>query len=201
MPFINLTPPTQHTTICYNVRAAYPHVGVSYVTLLLAQQFSAQQKKVLVFDNLLGLKNLNLKNPNASSIENVLVGKYPLSELIFTHQNFDVICGVANTNLNALSFVGKQHIQSQLQILSQNYDVLICDVPPIIEEPLFASAQSLWVVSMSKRVILATLKYAESTPQLILNKTTDNDSLQNLTLMLRQTDPEAKIFQTVPLKK
>ena len=74
MPF--LTPPidTLKKTQFYVLRSIAPHLGVSFTLQKMAQTFIKQNKKVLIFDTLLGLKNFPLVNKNQDKISAVLAG-------------------------------------------------------------------------------------------------------------------------------
>ena len=200
MPFINVQKPETHETLCYNLCAAQPHVGVSFVALWLAAQYVKQGKRVLIFDTMLGLENIPIKNKNAKALERVLQGNDPLTNVIFTHQNIDLISGISVLNLNALSPLAQGNIRLQLQQLAPNYDVVICDTPAAVEHP-FLDAPCIWVTPLNRNTILKTLRWAGAHPTLILNKVPNDSELQSAVLFIRQTAPETKIQHAVPVKK
>ncbi|MBQ4472440.1 MAG: hypothetical protein II942_04280 [Alphaproteobacteria bacterium] len=200
MPFINVQKPQTHKTLCYNLCAAQPHVGVSFVALWLAAQYVKENKHVLIFDTMLGLGNIPVKNKNAKSLEQVLQGTAPLTNIIFTYQDIDIISGSALLNLNALSPLAQGNIKHQLTQLIPNYDVVICDTPAAVEHP-FLDAPSIWVTTPDQSAILKTLRRAGDHPTLILNKVQNDSELQAAVLFIHQIVPETKIQQAISVKK
>ena len=103
MPFLfSKTDPISSTTF-YLIRSAISHVGASTLAQKKAFQLAQQGRKVLLFDALLGLKNIPIPNKNSKKILDFFKGLVPLTELIVHYKGIDVIAGSSSQNLNACS--------------------------------------------------------------------------------------------------
>ena len=194
MPF--LTPPidTLKKTQFYVLRSIAPHLGVSFTLQKMAQTFIKQNKKVLIFDTLLGLKNFPLVNKNQDKIPTVLAGILPLSELIVKEKGVDVITGCANQNLTALTTYQQQYLKESLKQLATNYDIVLIDMPCQVTLPTWAElGENMWVVSADKEIICNTLASSQPNPHLILNLQKDMDTLNQVYAFIKILSPACQI--------
>ena len=194
MPF--LTPPidTPKKTQFYVLRSIAPHLGVSFTLQKMAQTFVKQNKKVLIFDTLLGLKNFPLVNKNQDKIPTVLAGILPLSELIVKEKGVDVITGCSNQNLTALTTYQQQYLKESLKQLATNYDIVLIDMPCQVSLPTWAElGENMWIVSADKEIICNTLAASQPNPHLILNLQKDMDTLNQVYAFIKILSPACQI--------
>lgn len=194
MPF--LTPPIDppKKTQFYVLRSIAPHLGVSFTLQKMAQTFIKQNKKVLIFDALLGLKNFPLVNKNQDKIPTVLAGILPLSELIVKEKGVDVITGCSNQNLTALTTYQQQYLKESLKQLATNYDIVLIDMPCQVSLPTWAElGENMWIVSADKEIICNTLAASQPNPHLILNLQKDMDTLNQVYAFIKILSPACQI--------
>lgn len=196
MPFIASISEKKHQPLFYVIRGASAHANISSVAINLATQFVQSGKKVLLFDALLGLKNINIPNKNRKKIPAVLQGQLPLTELITPYNNIDVITGCAQTNLNALSLINQNRIKNDLLLLAQCYDVILIDVSPHLITSIFNElGETIWVTQPTRDDILRTLKKIPTTqaPHLFLNIADSASEFNQLYLFIKTLSPHCKI--------
>lgn len=201
MPFIVPETVPHHLTDFYLIRAMEPHVGLSFITLKKAFDLQKKSKKILIFDTLLGLKNLPIKGADAEKILSVLQGKLPLTELIQSHQELDIISGQSSLNFMALDSFARQNLYQQLQQLATNYDAVLLDCPACIDEiPPFKEAQTLWVSPPYQASLLKILSAVDltQTVHLILNCPNKQSDPAQVLLFLKQFYPMAQVQQLIP---
>lgn len=196
MPFLVPTSEPPKEPKFYIFRSAAPRLGVSFMVQKMAQSFLSQNKKVLIFDALLGLKNFPATNKNAKKIPLVLQGIAPLTEIITQDKGLDVITGIANQTLTALDTPQQHYIKMCLRQLSKNYDVVLIDMPFHVTDPIWQDlGENLWVVSPEKRIILNTLSACQtwSQPHLLLNTQNKDFSLNQLYPFIKMLKPDCQI--------
>ncbi len=195
MPFLVPTIENKKKTTFYIVRGIAPHLGVSFVVKEMAKSFFQQNKKVLVFDTLLGLKNIPLSNKNQKKITLVCDGTLPLNELIIHEQGIDYITGVSDQNLTALSALQQQFIKANLKQLANNYDIVLIDLPCQVISPIWADmGENLWIVSTNKEMIYKTLATApQQNPHLIFNKRENTAQLNQIYAFAKILRPSCQI--------
>ena len=195
MPFITPQSSLPDSTIFYQIRSVTSHLGTSTLIQKKALQLVHQQKKVLIIDALLGLKNIPINNKNDAKLSDFFKGLIPLSDLIISYKGADVITGIAHQNINALPAWQRKKLQQDLQLLALNYDVVLIDMPYHITHPLFEDlGQTYWVVSLDKKILLDTLKAAHtSEPYLILNEKTSAVQFNDFILFLKLLAPKCHL--------
>ena len=158
MPFLTTSSPTFCPTKFYIVHEASPHLGTNILIQKMAAVFFKQKKKVLIFDALLGLKNMPINNKNQSKIPAVFKRQLPISELITHEKGIDIISGVSCQNFTALTSCQQQYIKASLQQLAHNYDIVLINVPFQITDSIWDDmGENLWVISEKKEIIRKTL--------------------------------------------
>lgn len=179
----------------YIVRGIAPHLGVTFIVQKMALSFLKQNKKVLIFDSLLGLKNIPSSNKNSAKISLVLNGKAPLSDLIIHDKGLDVISGRANQNLTAISPLQQQQIKESLKQLAKNYDIVLIDMPFQSLDSTWADlGENLWVVSADKEIICNTLTATKNQPpQLVLNLRENQANLNQIYAFIKILCPDCQI--------
>lgn len=196
MPFLVPTIDELKVPKFYIFRAAAPHLGVSSAIKKMAQSFLRQNKKVLIFDALLGLKNFPISNKKQKRIPFVLNGAAPLSELIMQENGIDIIAGVADYNLTALEPSQQQYIKMCLKQLAKNYDTILIDMPFHTLDSIWEDmGENLWIISANKDVIISTLQACQNqpTPHLILSRQNDDFPLNQLYIFTKILCPNAQI--------
>ena len=196
MPFIHpLSVYTPSTTFIL-LKGVTQHLGVSSIARHLAETYTQQNHKVLIFDALLGLKNYPIKNSNTSKITAVLNGLAPLSDLIVHDKGIDVIAGSSQQNLNAIDPTGQQKIKSDLMKLALNYQVVIIDHPASIIHSLFEEFDNvIYVSTPDPKTLLKTLQMAakEKAPKLILNNIENDEDRNQAHLFVKNVLPKCQI--------
>lgn len=198
MPFIHSLPDNPPTTTFFLLRGATQHVGGSYVTHHLAETFIQQNKKVLIFDALLGLKNYPAKNQNTTKLVSVLQGANPLSDLITTDREIDIIAGCAQQNLNALSLTAQQKIKSELLKLAQNYQIVIIDCPASVTDSPFQDFDNvIYVSTPDQQTLLMTLQQIakQKEQKIILNRVKNDSEYNQAYLFIKNLLPKCKIIK------
>ncbi len=197
MPFIT---PVQNPNTSQKIYVLSGEKGtkaLAETTFHFAKHFLESQKKVLVFDALLGLKNLPIHLNNAEKIANVLAGVLPLTELIQNENGVDIIAGESTTNLNALSSAAQRKIKADLLLLSKAYDVLIICCPAQVLSPVFKEGMPIyWVSAPDKESLLKTLRLAGKNPpiRLILSPQQSTQNPAFTPLFIKSLCPQAEII-------
>jgi len=196
MPFLVPITDELHTPKFYVFRAVSPRLGVSFATKTMAQCFLKQNKKVLIFDALLGLKNFPIFNKNSKKIPSVLTGQAPLTDLLIQENGIDIIAGIGNQNLTALPPAQQQYIKMCLLQLAKNYDIVIIDMPFHVSEPIWEDlGENLWVISANRNIIVDTLEASKNQPQphLVLNHQSKDLPLNQLYVFTKSLCPNCQI--------
>ena len=196
MPFLVPTTNETKTPKFYIVRGAAPHLGISFTVKKMAQSFLKQNKKVLVFDALLGLKNFPVNNKNAKKIPQVLQKKLALTEIITKECGFDILAGSADQNLTTLSLSEQQYLKLCLVQLAKNYDVILIDMPFQVLTPIWEDlGENLWIISSDKNVIINTLMAGQKKQplHLIVNQQKAACPLNQLYIFVKSLCPECQI--------
>lgn len=198
MPFIQPHHLDTPKTAFFLLKGVTSHVGISDTAHRLAETFTKRDKKVLIFDALLGLENYPTKSQNSDKIQSVLKGLSPLSDIITTDKKIDIIAGTSTQNLNALPPITQQKIKSDLMLLSHNYDAVIIDCPATIVQPLFTNMEhTLWVTTTDLDTLLKTLRTAsqETNPQIVLNNIKNDMERNKAHLFIKDLLPECQIIE------
>ena len=199
MPFIQAPKIKQQKTLFYTLTAATAHVGVSFATQKWAEKFTQQNKRVLIFDALLGLQNFPQNNPNQEQIPDVLQGLAPLTNLIISSkQGWDVITGLANQNLQAQSIATQERIKNDLYQLATTYDIVLIDCPAAVTASIFQNLGThIWVSTPQQQILLKTLRLMalETAPLLILNQVQNETEYGDLCLFVKNLLPKCQILE------
>ena len=199
MPFIQSPKIDSQKTLFYTLTAATSHVGVSFITQKWAEKFAQQNKKVLIFDALLGLQNFPQNNPNQEQIPDVLAGLAPLTNLrTSSKQGWDVITGLANQNLNAQSIATQERVKNDLCQLATNYDIVLIDCPAAVTASIFQNLGiHIWVSTPQQHILLKTLRLIalETTPSLILNQVQNETEYRDLCLFVKNLLPQCQLIE------
>jgi len=198
VPFIQPLQLDNTKTSFFLLRGAVQHVGVSRATTHLAETLAKQNKKVLIFDTLLGLKNYPVKHSKPDKICAVLQGVSPLTDIITTDKDIDIIAGSSNQNLNALSPMAKQKIKSDLMNLARNYQAVIIDCPAVVVHPLFTDIENtLWVTTPDVETLLKTLRQAsqQQAPQIVLTGIKNDTERNKAHLFIKNLVPQCQIIE------
>ena len=201
MPFLVSETISTHQTEILAFRSEIPQSGTTFVTWEKAQELTKQKKRVLIFDELLGLKNTPIRNKKEQYIPQVFSGKLPLTCLIDTKNNIDFISGVATTNLNALDIYAQNQIKNQLENLIHNYDFVCLDSPVQRKGPFIPPTQTYWICAPDQQQILKTLTQAKQTDHLVLNKISENTDLTWLFSFIKQNCLQIQISKQIHLQK
>lgn len=195
MPVIATPASSPICTTFFQIRGAAAHLGISALIQKKALQLIQQNKKVLVIDSLLGLKNISIPNKNASKLDDFFKGLIPLSELIITYKGIDIIAGVSQQNINAIPHLQQQKFKQDLILLASNYDIVLIDQPYNVTQPIFDDLGiTYWVISLDKKIALDTLKTAHTdTPNLILNEPATPSQLNELMFFLKVLAPKCHL--------
>ena len=198
MPFIQPLHLDTPETSFFMVKGAVQHVGVSRTVACLADTLAKRNKKVLIFDALLGLKNYPVKHAKSDKINAVLQGLIPLTDIISTDKGIDIIAGSSNQNLSAVSPIAQQKIKSDLMKLAQNYQAVIIDCPAAIVHPLFTDIENtLWVTTSDVDTILKTLHQAsqEKMPQIVLTGIKNDTERNKAHLFIKNLVSQCQIIE------
>ncbi len=198
MPFIQPLHLDTPKTAFFLLKGVTSHVGISETAHRLAETFTKRDKKVLIFDALLGLENYPTKSQNSDKIQSVLKGLSPLSDIITTDKKIDIIAGTSTQNLNALPPIAQQKIKSDLMLLSHNYDAVIIDCPATIVQPLFTNmGHTLWVTTADLDTLLKTLRAAsqETPPQIVLSNIKNDTERNKAHLFIKDLVPKCQIIE------
>ena len=196
MPFIVSISEQKHHPLFYIIHEASSYAGTHSISIDLAKQSVQSGKKVLLFDALLGLKNINIQNKNRKKIPAVLHGLLPLTELITQHDNIDVITGHAQTNINALPIINQNRLKNDLLLLAQSYDIILIDASSHLTTALFNDlGENIWVTQPNRTDILRTLQKITlaQTPHLFLNIADSDSEFNQLYLFIKTLCPHCKI--------
>ena len=199
MPFIQCPINNEARPVFYTITAVAPHVGVSWVVQKWAERFVAQNKKVLIFDALLGLKNFPQNYSISDKILKVLDGTLPLINLVTSNQKgIDVIAGIASQNLNATSLPNLERIKNDLQQLALNYDVVLIDSPAAVITNVFQNfGNHVWVSNSNQAILLKTLRHisCDSEAKLIFNQVENETEYRNLYLFTKNLLPKCQLIE------
>lgn len=199
MPFIFTPLSATSKPVFYIIREAIPHTQKRQIIAKLAHSFIEQDKKVLIFDALLGLPNLPTQTKNKQKLTLFFNGYLPLSELIIHANGIDIITGTSQQNLNALSLTQRHKIKNDLIELAQNYDVVLIDYPYEITQHVFHDlGQTFWIVGPCEKNILATLRSVNTqAPHLIIDEDIRPEQLNHIYFFVKTLCPDCHI-QTFP---
>ena len=199
MPFIQQPTQIDAKPVFYTITSRSPHIGVSFVTQKWAEELANQNKKVLIFDALLGLQNFPHHNPNANKILSVLNGWRPLIDLVIPFKKkIDLITGVASQNINALSLCNQQRLLNELQTLAVHYDVIFIDCPAAVTSSVFCTLGTpVWVSTTNQEILIKTLRaLSVSSPQyLILNQVKNEAQYNECSLLVKNFLPNCQIIK------
>ncbi len=199
MPFLVPEKLPQHNPVVIAVRSVAPKTGCTSIVWKIAADYVQNGKKVLIFDELLGLPNTHYKNKNEQLIPSVLAGENPLNQLVDTVQGIDFIAGQSLTNLHSLSNQEKSHIRIQLTHIIQSYDYVILDSPSQCSESFLPANEMLWVCLPIKEHLFNTIQQAAEPIKIVLNKVQQDTNIANLNLYLKQLSNNAQISRQFPI--
>jgi len=197
MPFLVPEQLPQHKPVIIAVRSTAPKTGTTTVVWKFALDYAQSEKKVLVFDTLLGLQNTLIKNKNEQLIESVLMGQAPLSQLIDTIQNVDFISGQSTINLYTLNEQEQNHIRTQLLRIIQNYDYILLDTPSQCPNTFLPADETFWVCLPTEKQLFDTVQQAELPIKIILNKVQPETNIARLNLYLKQLSESAQLYKQI----
>ena len=195
MPFLIPEQDEFKTPRFYIFRGIAPQLGVSFIVQKQAELFSKQNKKVLIFDALLGLKNFPYPCKNQKKIPMVFNGFLPLTELITKEKNIDIIAGLSDQNLTSISLLQQQYIKESLMQLAQNYDVVLIDMPFHVINTIWTDmGENIWITSSDQNIIRQTLSANKSSqPHLILNLRENQSNLNQIYAFIKILCPDCQI--------
>ncbi len=198
MPFIQTLNKDNIKISFFLIKGVTQHVGVSHAATCLAETLVKQDKKVLIFDALLGLKNYPVRHSKSNKIEAVLKGISPLNDLIISDKGIDIIAGSSTLNLNAIPSIAQQKIKADLMNLAQNYQVVIIDCPSTVVHSIFTDIENiLWVTTINIDTLLKTLRQAskEKAPQLVLTGIKNDIERNKAHLFIKNLVPQCQIIE------
>ncbi len=125
-----LTPPACVTAITSGLGS----MGKTWLSITLAHAVNMLHKSVLMFDANSGLLNTDFQLDIAYNhyLNDVISGEITLNQAItpVNRKKFDVISGMAGSDLLEDVPVGRlQILREEIQLLAQNYDEVIMDLP------------------------------------------------------------------------
>lgn len=195
MPFLRPIHITTKEPSIYILRSISNQTDLNALTIKLAEKFKESNKKVLIFDAMLGLKNMPYFNENQHKIPAVFQGDIPLNELIQTHNKMDIITGIAFTNWTSLGQTMQYKLKQDLKILSSNYDVVLINHSACIRSKILCDlGQNLWISSKENKTLIKTLTKAAQKPPIqlmISDKVTPQETIQ-LNLLIKTICPTAE---------
>ncbi len=117
-----------------SVLGASPSIGKSFISINLTQVLADTGKNVILIDCDLrkGKSNLHLGKKKSPGFSEVLMGKHRVEEVIHhIGVGFDFIAA-GNYPRNPSELLMSSHFRSLLNKLSQQYDLVIIDTPPVL---------------------------------------------------------------------
>ena len=195
MPFLVPEKLPQHKPTIIAIRSIAPKSGATSVVWKLASEYKQNNKKILIFDEFLGLPNTPYKNRNEQLIPSVLNGQNSLNQLIDTAQGIDFIAGQSTTNIHTLSEQEQNHIRTQLLFLIQSYDYVLLDVPSQCTETILSPDETFWVCLPAKKHIFNAIQRSNLPAKIILNKVQSDTNVADLNLYLKQLSDKAQLYR------
>lgn len=118
------------------ITSSVPEEGKSTISLNLAQTLGEAGAKVLLVD--CDLRNptlqryLRIRGSEYRGLTALLTGRAQLSSCLYTNQNLCFDCIIADAvPPNPVELLGSVRMKAFLDELSETYDYIICDAPPV----------------------------------------------------------------------